>query len=193
MEADNVEHPRVEDIRFTQWSIWDTFSNGSSVVELIRDLLEGRITADDVPPVDIARDEDGVWWSTSNRRVFVFKHCGIAPHLRIRPWDQEFQSKSLNGQCTRQQTQGLTVAVKQRSDQEFPNSQYIDYAHSVLHTSRRQCHSCRRTLGSESSLRQHPRDNGHVYLCRFCGKGFWTHGGMLQHEHVVHRRRAWFG
>lgn len=186
MEAGNAEGLRVDDIRFTQWSIWDTFSNGSSVVETIRDLLEGHITAEDVPPVDISRDQDGVWWSTSNRRLFVFKHCGIMPRLRIRPWDQEFQEKSLNGQCTRQHTQGLTVAVKQRSEQEFPDSQYIDYAHSALHTSQRQCHACRRTFGSRSSLLQHRRDTGHVFLRRFCGKGFRTYAGMLEHARVKH-------
>jgi len=175
----------VEDIRFTQWSIWDTFSNGSSVVELIRDLVEGRITAEDVPPIDISRNQDGAWWSTSNRRL-VFKHCGIMPRLRIRPWDCEFQSKWLNGQCTRQCTQGLTVAVKQRSGQKFPKRRYIDYARSELHTAENQCHACRKAFGSGSSLWQHRRDTGHVFLCRVCGKGFWTHDGMMQHMRAKH-------
>jgi len=176
----------VNDIRFTQWSIWDTFSDGSSVVDLIRDFLEGRKTADDVTPIDISRDKNGVWWSTSNRRLFVFKHCGLGPRVRIRPWDQDFQGKFLNGLCTRQYTHGLAIAVKQRSDQEFPNSRYIDYMHSELCTARKQCHVCRRVFGSTSSLRQHRMDTGHIYACRFCEKGFWTHSGMQQHVRAVH-------
>jgi len=191
MDAAFAEDLRLEDIHFTQWSIWDTFSNGSAVVELIRDLLEGRITAGDVPPIDISRNQDGTWWSTSNRRLFVFKHCGIMPRLRIRPWDCEFQCKWLNGQCTRQRTQGLTVAVKQRSGQEFLRSRYIDYAHSELHTAKNQCHVCRKTFGNGSSLRQHRRDTAHVFLCRFCGKGFWTHDGMMQHTQAKHGRQSY--
>merc|ERR1712203_302054 len=54
----------VNDVLFTQWSVNDTFSNGSSVVRLIEDLQRGLITAEGVTPIDVAFMH-GRWWGGS--------------------------------------------------------------------------------------------------------------------------------
>ena len=69
------------------------FSDGTPLGDVIVKLMDGDITAEDIPPLDISIDEDGRWWSSSNRRLFVFKVLGMQPRLRIRKWNYEFESK----------------------------------------------------------------------------------------------------
>jgi hypothetical protein len=131
----------VKDVLFTQWSINDTFSvpKGSSVVAFINDLQTGRLVAEHVTPIDVAF-KYGNWWSTSNRRLFIFKHVDFLAPIRLRPWDAEFEGKWKNGIWNRNITKGLQVAVRQRSDSVFPMSSLIDYRNSTLNVSTADVH-----------------------------------------------------
>lgn len=125
----------VKDVLFTQWRINDTFSNGEPVASMIDDLQAGLLTAEQITPIDVTFMH-GKWWSTSNRRLFVFKHLDIPVRIRLRPWDTEFKGKWQNGEWTRRLTKSLRVAVRQRSDCVFPCSRLIDYEHSSLRLDR---------------------------------------------------------
>lgn len=171
----------VDHIRFTQWSIKDVFSNGAPVATTIKQVCRGEISHLDIPPIDIAY-KDGVWWASSNRRLFVFKHLGLPAMVRIRPWDREFEGKWRNGLRTRQTTLGMRVAVRMTSRDELPPSHVIDYDNSfsevvpTVYT----CGVCRRDFASAPALRQHEDAKAH-FVCS-CGKRCGSRYSLHQHK-----------
>ncbi|KAJ3170608.1 hypothetical protein HDU88_008510 [Geranomyces variabilis] len=103
----------VDDVLFTQATIYNTFSNGSRIQTMIDDLKSGAMCASDVPPVRV-RNYCGLWYALDNRRLYCLKaaRCGT-----VRFWDvtntqssQEFWNKRAQGG----RGSGFTVEVINR-------------------------------------------------------------------------------
>ncbi|XP_036369109.1 uncharacterized protein LOC118767871 [Octopus sinensis] len=73
------------DIRYTQDSIACKFRNGTTLTETISDLVKGTITPDGIPVISVYL-KDGKYYSTDNRRLYVFKELQSRsqPDLKIR-------------------------------------------------------------------------------------------------------------
>ena len=69
------------DIRYTQNSIKNIFSNGkykgTRVDDLVDALKAGSVTPDDVPAIRIFKGGDGYVYSLDNRRLYAFKKAGM--------------------------------------------------------------------------------------------------------------------
>ncbi|KAJ3182394.1 hypothetical protein HDU87_008558 [Geranomyces variabilis] len=90
----------VNEVLFTQATIYNTFSNGGMIQTMIDDLMAGAMSVTDVPPVRV-RNDCGLWYALDNRRLYCLKtaRCGI-----VRFWDvtytqghQEFWNKRAGG------------------------------------------------------------------------------------------------
>eukprot|EP00408_Alexandrium_pacificum_P011712 CAMPEP_0171221646 /NCGR_PEP_ID=MMETSP0790-20130122/34863_1 /TAXON_ID=2925 /ORGANISM="Alexandrium catenella, Strain OF101" /LENGTH=213 /DNA_ID=CAMNT_0011687583 /DNA_START=68 /DNA_END=706 /DNA_ORIENTATION=- len=119
----------VNDIRFTQEHVYDTFNandaRAGGVVELIEAIISGSKTPTDLPLIRVAAKR-GAYWCVDNRRLFVYKHCqlGRIP-VEVHNWkdSREFELKYRNGLTVRPQTgNGVRVGVIQRTDTPFPRS-----------------------------------------------------------------------
>ena len=65
-----------KDIRYTQDSISNKFSNGVKVDDLIDSLKAGTVTPDDIPAIRVAKINEKIY-SLDNRRLFAYKTAGI--------------------------------------------------------------------------------------------------------------------
>lgn len=64
---------RPGNIRFTQDSVGSRFTDGRFVSDTFHQLLDGRISVDDIPAIETVVD-GGEWWAvTGNRRLYVFR------------------------------------------------------------------------------------------------------------------------
>lgn len=86
-------HP--EYIKFTQDSIKAQFMDGRELSSTLEDLLYGRKTVDDIPPIEVVEDlEDCGWWAlTGNRRLYLYRkleQLGVVetiPVIEVAIWD----------------------------------------------------------------------------------------------------------
>lgn len=119
----------VADIRFTQEHVWDSFNNNSSkgrgIVSLMKEILCGAKTPDDLPLIRVAWKQ-GAYWCVDNRRLFVYKHCQLGEiPVKVFHWkdNKEFELKFKNGLATRSISgEGRRIGVKMRCDEPFPIS-----------------------------------------------------------------------
>jgi hypothetical protein len=79
-------------IRFTQDSIASKFKGRDSLQDTIEALSEGRISADDFPPIRIF-EMNGLLFTLDNRRLYVFQQLGL-PIKTIPATMQEIQDES---------------------------------------------------------------------------------------------------
>jgi hypothetical protein len=66
------EHMDPDNIRYTQSSIRNRFSDGRSVYSAVKNLIRERIEVYDFPTIRVAYFDDS-WWSLDNRRLWTFK------------------------------------------------------------------------------------------------------------------------
>eukprot|EP01084_Bolivina_argentea_P190990 328091_1 len=97
---------KVSDIRFTQKSVNDTFSNGTPIKWTINMLKTGRIKPYEIPLIRVA-DYNGYYKSVDNRRLYCYKQCGFKtiPVTFMESATEEFRCKD---QST---NDGLSVEV----------------------------------------------------------------------------------
>ena len=75
---------RPSDIRYTQSSISNRFTNGGLIGELLDDIVVGRYFLTSIKRIEVKLVE-GLWFSADNRRLWVFKqleflgHCPAVP------------------------------------------------------------------------------------------------------------------
>eukprot|EP00440_Ansanella_granifera_P002369 gb/GFBE01002571.1/.p1 GENE.gb/GFBE01002571.1/~~gb/GFBE01002571.1/.p1 ORF type:complete len:331 (+),score=20.67 gb/GFBE01002571.1/:1-993(+) len=140
----------VARIRFTQAYIWDSFSDGTPLVETIESILCGQLKPEDLPRIRVAKHQ-GAFWTADNRRLFVLKHCGVkCINTLCYPWDTpllislEFKGKYRNGLYLREQglcRGGLTVCVRQRCFHiPFPDSRVTETRQSQIKVVMAQSH-----------------------------------------------------
>eukprot|EP00929_Paragymnodinium_shiwhaense_P072990 TRINITY_DN37070_c0_g2_i1.p1 TRINITY_DN37070_c0_g2~~TRINITY_DN37070_c0_g2_i1.p1 ORF type:complete len:615 (+),score=60.72 TRINITY_DN37070_c0_g2_i1:151-1995(+) len=120
----------VDMIRFTQKHVYDSFSTGRSIMELIDGLLSGGVDhSTDVPLIRVAWN-DGAFWSIDNRRTFIYKHCRLGRAcVEVCRWEEnpEFAMKHKNGEMTRTENDGGNrVGLKQRLDIPLPRSSVMN-------------------------------------------------------------------
>ena len=65
-----------KDIRFSQNSISSSFSDGSSVDDMVQGLKSGTINPNDVPAIRIL-ERDGALYTLDNRRLYAFQQAGV--------------------------------------------------------------------------------------------------------------------
>ncbi|KAI8916596.1 hypothetical protein DFJ77DRAFT_460499 [Powellomyces hirtus] len=78
------------DIKFTQATIYDTFTNSSRVADTIAELKAG-LDPDRIPAIRV-RKHNGVWYSLDNRRLYCFREAGT---LMIRCHDVTYTQSHL--------------------------------------------------------------------------------------------------
>jgi hypothetical protein len=85
------DHMDPDDIRFTQSSIKDTFSDGRSLYGAVKKLKCERIEVYDFPTIHVFYFYDS-WWSLDNRRLWTFKKAGLdsIPIKKVEISKQEF-------------------------------------------------------------------------------------------------------
>jgi len=108
---------RVDCIRFTQCCVFDTFSAGASIMDLFEDILHERDNHRGCSKIRVVQDA-GCYWSLDNRRLFVYKLCGLGEVLvrLLPPPNQEFHNKYRNGRPYHHITNGgRRVGVVQRN------------------------------------------------------------------------------
>lgn len=66
-------------IRFSQDNIKKTFQEGGSIEDMTKALKEGKLKAEDVPPIKIV-EKDGKIYSLDNRRLKAFQDAGVDIH-----------------------------------------------------------------------------------------------------------------
>ncbi|CAE8650876.1 unnamed protein product, partial [Polarella glacialis] len=126
----------LEDIRFTQRQVNDSFSHEQRpVLELIEGLIAGTTDHRTVPLIRIAWHE-GAFWSIDNRRLFCYKHCRLGRVLvEVCRWgadNPEFEMKWKNGRDARTDAdEGRRAGVVQRlTGLPFPQSQVMNLSES---------------------------------------------------------------
>lgn len=123
----------VEQIRFTQEHVYDSFNandkRAMNVVDLIECILRGEKTPLDLPLIRVAAKK-GAYWCVDNRRLFVYKHCQLGKiPVHVCAWkdNREFELKWRNGQAVRSQTSGgRRVGILQRTELPFPRSPVVE-------------------------------------------------------------------
>lgn len=87
LDAKGVRWLDISNLRYTHDSIAPHFSDGRSIHELAEDLEHGITSVEDVEPIEAYRDQNGLWWCVSNRRLWAFKQAGIqkVPVIKIEP------------------------------------------------------------------------------------------------------------
>ena len=117
----------VEDIRFTQSHVNDSFSHEMRpVMEMVNSLLSGALKQRDIPIIRGAW-RDGAFWSIDNRRTFVTKHCKVGRAVvEACDWElhRAFDMKWKGGNETRdlaggKQRAGLTQRLKVHPAESF--------------------------------------------------------------------------
>lgn len=94
----------LDDVRYTQQSINDVFSDGRPVRNMIADLLQDNLWVMEVPVIRVVQDE-GVYWSLDNRRLYAFKQAGLESiPAQIIPATREYYLKRQT------KTNGLSVS-----------------------------------------------------------------------------------
>ncbi|KAH3867157.1 hypothetical protein DPMN_030282 [Dreissena polymorpha] len=63
---------RPSEIRFSQFSVSRTFTDGTPIEDLLKDIVAGRCFASSVKPIEVA-SVNGTWYSNDNRRLWVFQ------------------------------------------------------------------------------------------------------------------------
>ena len=69
-------YPRIDpaNVRYSQDTIKGQFGDGKEIGDTFHQLLNRDISVDDIPPIQVIKDESGVYWAhTGNRRLYVFK------------------------------------------------------------------------------------------------------------------------
>eukprot|EP00439_Symbiodinium_sp_Y106_P028411 s4544_g3.t1 len=106
----------LKSLLYSQDSIMGLFGDRKRQLrETRKGLSEGSIKLTDIPAISVIRQGEGVV-SADNRRLWVFKHCGMPPNTRIpvivkKTMDANFRRKSTS------KTGGLTVAQRGNKDQ----------------------------------------------------------------------------
>jgi len=72
----------VRQVRYSQDSIRGIFRDGRPIMQMRRELFEGKKSLASIPTIT-AVVHDGQVYSTDNRRLWTFKHCGITHDARI--------------------------------------------------------------------------------------------------------------
>lgn len=75
----HVEWRDPRSIRFSQDSIKGTFKDGRRIQEVIDDLMAGRLSAADLPPIRIF-EREGKLFTLDNRRLYAFQAAGLLVH-----------------------------------------------------------------------------------------------------------------
>lgn len=110
--ADGTSFYRLErkmdarQLHFCQAHISPNFRDGRPIYELLNDVNSGGVDPlRELEPLDVVHFE-GKWWSLSNRRLWVLKHCSAATsgqamwvRVQVRPPDGKFRERlaSTNG------------------------------------------------------------------------------------------------
>lgn len=123
----NVDVYRVERkmdprrLKFTQATVSPTFRDGRPIFDLLNDVNSQQIDPlRELEPLDVVL-YNGCWWSLSNRRLWVLKHCTAAlthqplhVRVRVRQPDVEFRNKYTTA------NDGASVLVVQRARSPSP-------------------------------------------------------------------------
>ena len=123
----NVDVYRVERkmdprrLKFTQATVSPTFRDGRPIFDLLNDLNSQQIDPlRELEPLEVVL-YNGCWWSLSNRRLWVLKHCTAAlthqplhVRVRVRQPDVEFRNKYTTT------NDGASVLVVQRARSPSP-------------------------------------------------------------------------
>ncbi|KAJ1567573.1 hypothetical protein HK096_009413, partial [Nowakowskiella sp. JEL0078] len=75
--ASSTKHIKTSQIRYTQDSISKYFQDGRSVKKLVKHLKNESVSVYDIPYIECFVDENGIWWSNDNRRLWAFKEAGL--------------------------------------------------------------------------------------------------------------------
>ncbi|KAJ1557630.1 hypothetical protein HK096_006191, partial [Nowakowskiella sp. JEL0078] len=75
--ASCTKHIRISQIQYTQDSISQFFQDGRSVKKLAKHLKNGSVSVYDIPYIECFVDENGIWWSNDNRRLWAFREAGL--------------------------------------------------------------------------------------------------------------------
>jgi len=72
----NTQDANPKEILYIQDSISNRFQCGRRVVETMEKLRDGRLSANEIPPIRIFQWNGG-WHSEDNRRLWAFKAAGL--------------------------------------------------------------------------------------------------------------------
>eukprot|EP00415_Alexandrium_ostenfeldii_P001392 UN1392 len=108
---------------FSQASISPSFRDGRPIYELLNSIDSGYTDPlRELEPLDVVHF-DGKWWSCSNRRLWVLKHCSASiagkavwVRVQVRPADGKFREKYTTTNC------GIQVRITTRSRSPSPAS-----------------------------------------------------------------------
>jgi len=101
----------VRQIRYSQDSIRGIFRDGRSIMQMCQELHEGKSLAS-IPTITAVVHDNQVY-STDNRRLWMFKHCGITHDARIPVVVGKLDEKSARKFTT--PSKGVTIRI--RTDQ----------------------------------------------------------------------------
>ncbi|KAI8801888.1 hypothetical protein BJ742DRAFT_858887 [Cladochytrium replicatum] len=83
----------IHDLRYTHNTISDMFWDRSQSIYYLRSELEDdERVLHDVPYIRAWKDEDGVWWSEDDRRLWAFKSAGSQSSTGPAEMDEELRT-----------------------------------------------------------------------------------------------------
>jgi hypothetical protein len=103
------------DILYSQDSISYRFTDGKTLEETFRLLLNEKLAADDIEPIDVVKDDSGRWWALhGNRRLFLYKmlkRFGLIDLIPVRnngDVSQQFVREKFSTK-----TEGMSIRVRE--------------------------------------------------------------------------------
>ena len=163
----------VERIHFIHSTVFDRFGPGQHKGQLLedalKDLMNGKTTVHHFPPIEVIQ-RYGKYWSTDNRRLYLFK----------RLWSRR-PDRIPNGL--------VPVDVKSRNDisehewqTKFTTRNGGTYAMVIQPWTQLECEACECPPMPNKALHKHWRSEKHQVFCTMCGKKFLLECKFEEHK-----------